>query len=131
MTGKMEYFVGLNQLAWLLMALILLSYLLPSIISPDQAWLIHPIILAHQATFLTTRKQFETPTITNSGATPFLVSILIGFCPPGPCPVAGNSVFFALFFSCPQLLIVWLSLCPISYLNPKENYFKLISIQSL
>ncbi|KAH9465497.1 hypothetical protein Pst134EA_013378 [Puccinia striiformis f. sp. tritici] len=62
--------IGFDQLGWILSILILLSYLIPSIINPEQPWLIHPVILAHQATFSQTRKQSESPTITNSGATP-------------------------------------------------------------
>ncbi|KAA1077642.1 hypothetical protein PGT21_014562 [Puccinia graminis f. sp. tritici] len=62
--------IGFDQLTSTLIVLFILSYLIPSIINPDQSWLIHPIILAHQARFSPTRKQSETPIITNSGATP-------------------------------------------------------------
>ncbi|OAV94789.1 hypothetical protein PTTG_01042 [Puccinia triticina 1-1 BBBD Race 1] len=75
MEHRLQDSIGFDQLAWILATLILLSYLLPSILNPDQCWLIHPIILAHQATFSPTRKQSETPTITNSGASPHSLSV--------------------------------------------------------
>ncbi|KNZ56741.1 uncharacterized protein VP01_232g3 [Puccinia sorghi] len=70
MENHLHDLVAFDQLAWILSFLILLSYLIPSILDQEQCWLVHPIILAHQATFSATRKQAETPTITSSGATP-------------------------------------------------------------
>jgi len=70
MESHLHDLVAFDQLAWILSILILLSYLIPSILDQEQCWLVHPIILAHQATFSATRKQAETPIITSSGATP-------------------------------------------------------------
>lgn len=65
--------LAFDQLAWVLSACIVLSYVVASIWNEENCSLVHPLILAHQAKFSPTRKQGETPTITSSGATTHLL----------------------------------------------------------
>jgi hypothetical protein len=99
--------LAFDQLAWVLSACIVLSYVVASIWNEENCSLVHPLILAHQAKFSPTRKQGETPTITSSGATTHLVRTYLHTDLSTCSPAA--------------LLFPWLTGCCCSYLSDRAQ----------
>lgn len=67
--------VGFDHLSWILLALILSTFFIQGLITPDASWTVHPILLGHQSDFSRIRKQSETPIITNSSSTHGLLPV--------------------------------------------------------